>query len=232
MVEHEADCPPALMGEWLAEAGCEVMVCRPWAGDAVPELDAADGWLVLGGSMGAYDDERHDWLTVVKERFRQGAAAGAPMLGICLGHQLAAVALGGEVEVNPRGQQLGVLDVEWLPGAHLDPLFAGVATPRPAVHWNDDVVTALPPGGEVLARTARGEVQAARHAPTVWGVQWHPELDARVARSWVEGERDEARREDQERVLAEVTRAEIVLVPAWRPLAARWASGVSHDLHL
>ena len=226
VVEHEEDCPPALMGEWLVAAGCELVVCQAWAGDDVPELGAGDGWLVLGGSMGAHDEAHHPWLAVVKQRIREAADDGTPLLGICLGHQLAADALGGQVEVNERGQQLGLLQVGWEAEAHLDPLMASVATPRRASHWNHDVVTRLPEGGRLLATAPGGEVQAARHAPTVWGVQWHPELDARVARQWVESEHDEdqVRRQERERVAAEIADAEAELVSAWRPLARSFAA--------
>src|SRR5947208_16046333 len=114
--------------------------------------------VVMGGAMGANDDETHPWLAPVKELIRQGATGGVPTLGICLGHQLAAVALGGEVRPNPRGRQFGLFDVGWEPEAHLDPLFAPVATARRAVQWNDDVVTQMPDRARVMARVAAGEL--------------------------------------------------------------------------
>ena len=113
-----------------------------------------------------------------------------PVLGICLGHQLAAVALGGAAARNPRGQQFGLLDVGWTPEAHVDALMAPVATPRRGVQWNDDIVTALPPTAVVLARATTGEVQVARFAPTVWGVQLHPEVDEPILRPWAEHDRE------------------------------------------
>ena len=111
VVEHEDKCPPALVGDWLVEAGCALEVRRPYAGDDLPDLTAYDAFLVLGGPMGAGDDAKHGWLGPVKERVRDAVATGLPTLGICLGHQLIAVALGGTVERNPRGQQLGLLPV-------------------------------------------------------------------------------------------------------------------------
>ncbi len=118
------------------------------------------------------------------------ATAGVPVLGICLGHQLAAVALGGEVETNSRGQTFGLRTMGWTPDAHLDPLMSTVATPRRGVHWHDDVVTAVPEGAVVLAQTEGVEVQAARYAPTVWGVQHHPEVDADLIRPWADADRE------------------------------------------
>lgn len=224
-VEHEAMCPPALFGEWLAEAGCEVTVCRPWAGDEVPPLEEYAGWLVLGGSMNAQADHLAPWLPEVRARLAQAGRDGVPALGICLGHQLAALALGGTVEVNPAGQRVGLKDVGWTEEATSDPLVGDLATPRRAVQWNSDVVTALPGGAVALARL-EGEVQAARFAPTVWGVQWHPEVDRAVATSWARGDREDHlhRGIDQEALLASIESARHELDEAWRPLAHAFAA--------
>jgi len=98
------------MGEWLAEAGADLDVCRPYAGDRLPDdLTAHSGMVVLGGEMGAHDDETFPWLTDVKRLVVASVGASSPVLGICLGHQLVAAALGGDVGPNPHGQQIGVL---------------------------------------------------------------------------------------------------------------------------
>jgi GMP synthase (glutamine-hydrolysing) len=229
-VEHEADDPPAWFGVWLQDAGCELHVCQPWVGDQLPAtLEAYDGLLVMGGWMSAHHDAEVAWLIGVKELVREGAAKGVPTLGICLGHQVAAVALGGTVEKNRAGQQMGLLPVVWTGAADADPLFAAVATPRRGIHWNSDIVTALPPGAVLTAVAPSGEVQAARFAETVWGVQWHPEIDEPLLRRWVEEEPEQPRRAgvDAEAVLAEVARARSELDRAWQPLAERFAGLVA-----
>src|SRR5689334_19811156 len=105
VVQHQDDCPPALVGEWLLAEGRELDVRRPYAGDELPaDLTEHGALVVLGGSMGAHDDDTHPWLGPSKELVREAATQGTPTLGICLGHQLAAVALGGVVRPNPRGQ--------------------------------------------------------------------------------------------------------------------------------
>lgn len=225
VVQHETVCPPGWVGEWLTEAGATLDVRRPYAGDTLPAtLEDHAGMVVLGGTMGANDDADHAWLTDVKRLVRLAAEHLVPMWGICLGHQLAAVALGGEVVVNPRGQQIGVLDVGWTDDAAGDDLVAGVRRPTRAVQWNNDIVTRLPEGAVALARTPAGELQAARLAPTVWGVQWHPEAGGDVVRPWADGDRDEAieRGVDVERYVAEVTAAEAELRTTWAPLADRF----------
>jgi GMP synthase (glutamine-hydrolysing) len=228
VIEHEADAPAALFGEWMGDAGAELVVCRPWAGDEVPPLRgpegaAYDGWLVLGGEMGAEDDDVAPWLPVVRDRIAEAARTGVWVLGICLGHQLAAVATGGRVEVNPAGRRIGLYDVGWLPDADRDPLLGGLGASTRAVQWNNDVVVEPGEGARVLAAFDGGEVQAARFADTVWGVQWHPEVDRRVLESWAEGAHDDGAGRDVDEVLDEVEAAAEILERAWRPLAEAFA---------
>lgn len=220
VVQHEDQCPPGWFGRWLEDAGCVLDVRRPYAGVELPrDLHGHAGLLVLGGHMGAYDDARFGWLTRVKELVRHAATDGVPTLGICLGHQLVAVALGGSVTVNPRGQQLGVLPIGWRDEP--DELFASL--PRVGIQWNDDVVDSLPEGAVVLAGTEAGELQVVRFAPTVWGVQAHPEADCRIVEPWAE--HDRARQGDAaiDAALVEVVQAEPELLADWQRVAASLA---------
>lgn len=189
VVQHEDGCPPALIGKWLVEAGVDLDVRRAHAGEPLPsDLSGHEALVILGGEMGANDDAEHPWLTPTKQLARAAVRDAVPTLGICLGHQLIAAALGGTVGRNPRGRQVGVHDVGWTDAASTDPLLAPLATPRRAIHWNEDLVLTPPPEAIVLAATAFGEIQALRFAPTVWGVQWHPEATADIISSWVEFE--------------------------------------------
>jgi GMP synthase (glutamine-hydrolysing) len=218
------------MGEWLVEAGRLLDVRRPHRGDDLPaDLDRHSGLLVLGGEMGAYDDAAHPWLTQVKALIRDSSPDGPPVLGICLGLQLATVALGGEVRVNPLGQQIGVLDVGWTPAAYDDPVLGPLAREDgavPAVQWNNDVVTELPPGAVLLAETGRAELQAARLAPHVWGVQWHPEAGVEIIAPWAEHDRDAAagRGVDLDGYVQDVADARESLRAAWVVLAQGFAA--------
>jgi GMP synthase (glutamine-hydrolysing) len=225
VVEHQATCPPGWVGEWLTEAGLDLDVRRPYLGDDLPEdVTGHAAMIVLGGSMGADDDAQHPWLTPVKELIRRAAADRTPTLGICLGHQLCASALGGRVERNPRGQQVGVLNVGWTLDVADDRLLGPMAGAVRAVQWNNDIVTETPPGTVVLAQTDNGEIQAARFAPSVWGVQWHPEVGEEIVRNWAESDRDEAaeRGVDLDGYVAAVGAATDELRATWRQLAERF----------
>ena len=148
VVEHEDKCPPALVGDWLAEAGCALEVCRPYAGDELPALDGVRRPAGPGRPDGR-PRRRAARLARPGEGAgaRRGRATALPTLGICLGHQLIAVALGGTVGTQParpaaraarrrldrRGRRRRAARVRW-------------PRPRRGVQWNDDVVTALPDG--------------------------------------------------------------------------------------
>lgn len=228
-VEHEDSCPPALVGDWLTEAGCTLEVCRPYLGDALPALTSYDGVLVLGGEMGAGDDDRHAWLGPLKAGIREAVAAGTPVLGICLGHQLVAAALGGVVERNPRGQTVGLQPVGWTEEAATDDWVGGRVGGERAIHWNNDVVVTLPEGAVVLARTPDGEVQVARFGPRAWGIQAHPEAHAGIIRRWLENDREDevGRGFDAHAVLAAIDEAGPALTSYWKPMATRFAELVA-----
>jgi GMP synthase-like glutamine amidotransferase len=229
VVQHQELCPPGWVGAWLVEEGLRLDVRHPYAGDSLPaDLTGHDGLLVLGGQMGANDDDAQPWLGTTKALIRRGADTGVPVLGICLGHQLAAVALGGEVVVNAAGARRGVLDVTWGAEGADDPVLG--ACGASAVFWHHDVVTRPPEGTRVLARAHTGELVAARYAPTVWGVQCHPEAGPEIVTGWAAKDRALATSTDEvddvDAALSAVTGARAELDLAWRPLATGFAEQV------
>lgn len=233
VVQHQDDCPPALIGTWLVEEGCVLDVRRPYAADSLPsDLSDHAALIVLGGSMGADDDASHDWLAATKQLIRIAARDEVPTLGICLGHQLATSALGGTVEVNAQGRQFGVLPMGWTNAARDDPLVGSV--PSRVIHWNNDVVTTLPPGARALAHAPDGTLQAARLSETVWGLQSHPEVDQAIVERWADDERDEIGTDLVDSALAEMTAAGPELEQEWRPVARAFRALVArasgHDI--
>ena len=218
VVQHEDDCPPAWFGTWMAAAGATLDVRRPYAGEALPaDLSEHSGLLVLGGAMNATDELATPWLVPTKALVREAVESEVPVLGICLGHQIVADALGGTVEPNPNGTQRDLLAHAWTREAADDLVFG--SRPSPAAHWNNDVVTAPPPGAAVLARAPGGEIQALRFGVRAWGIQSHPEVDEQILAAWAE--------EDQVEVgpfLAAVAAARDALDTAWRPVAVAFAT--------
>lgn len=227
VIEHEAQCPPGWVGDWLVEAGLALDVRRPYRGEPLPDdLDGHCAMVVLGGSMDAYADAQYGWLTPTKELVRVAATDGTPTLGICLGHQLVAVALGGRAEKNPLGQQMGVLPIGWLPEADVDDLFGEMTDIQVAVQWNCDIVVELPDAAVVLARTAQDEIQVARFGAAMWGVQMHPEVDAQTVARWADDDRDDCLEQgiDVDAYLAQIVDAHDELREAWSRVTQRFAA--------
>lgn len=229
VVQHEAQCTADWFGQWWAEAGLGLQVVRGDLDDEVPEdLGGSAGLVVLGGEMGANDDATHPWLTATKGLIAQVVAREAPFLGICLGHQLAAVALGGAVERNPLGEAVGLTPVARTGAGRRDELLGLVQDGVPALQWNRDVVTRMPPGGQVLARAPDASVQAARYGVRAWGVQFHPEASAGTFRRWTSDPAlvaAQARRGvDVEHVARSIEAATPALRAVWRPVALAFAA--------
>jgi GMP synthase (glutamine-hydrolysing) len=226
VVEHEAMAPAAWLGEWLEECGLELVVSRPYAGEALPrDVTGHRGLLVLGGSMDSWDDAASPWLPRTRDLVRDAEARGVPVLGICLGHQIAAAALGGEAGRNPAGGTVAVLPVCWGPEAERDPLFGPVRSASRAVHWNNDVVLRLPEGARVVARSPDGAIQAARFGRHTWGVQCHPEVSPAVVEEWVaaDGAKFEEAGFDMAAFLDAVHQHADALARDWFPLARSFA---------
>ena len=188
VVQHEDGCPLGRFDGWLRAAGARVSVVRPDCGEPLPALGRVDGLIVLGGSMSATDDDRSPWLPAVRRLLAAAVEARLPTLGVCLGHQLLAVASGGAVAPNPAGKQLGVLPIGLRRQATEDALFAPLlgGDGPVSIQWNDDIVVGVPDGVVVLAATPDGTPQALRVGEWAWGVQFHPEVDAAIVRAWAE----------------------------------------------
>lgn len=234
VVQHEDNCPPGWFGDWLTAAGLQLDVLEAQRGRAIPAalVDHA-GLLVLGGEMGATDDDTVRWLAPTRALIATTVAGGSPFLGICLGHQLAAVALGGEVTRNPHGHGTGVTPYSPTPEAATDPLFGRLAPGLPAIQWNNDIVSTLPDQASLLGRSPDGTVQVARYGPRAWGVQFHPEASPAIFRSWTTDKPSarEARADgiDVFGAAATVEEYAVELRRAWEPLARRWARVVKES---
>ncbi|MGL5929163.1 MAG: type 1 glutamine amidotransferase [Dermatophilaceae bacterium] len=241
VVQHEPDAPLAWLREWWAAEGLGVEVVRGDLGERMPPRVEHDGLVVLGGAMGAHDDARHPWLAPTKALIRDVVQRDVPLLGVCLGHQLAAAALGGRCGPNPAGRTVGLAPVQLTAAGATDPLLRGF-NGLDAVHYNDDVVSALPRRAQVLATLPGGAPQAVRFGIRAWGVQFHPEASPEVFASWVEADppvvphhrRVGARAEPVAtgrdlvaELVADVAASEERLRAAWQPLARRFAELVT-----
>ena len=157
-----------------------VHTVKPLAGQPLPDHDEVAGAVVMGGPMGVDETDRHPALAAEREWLAEAARREMPVLGICLGAQLLACALGAEVRAG-EGPELGFAPVEILDSE--DPILGALAPSTTVLHWHGDVFD-LPDGAQPLARSAKTEHQAFRHGST-WGVLFHPEADFALLEAWL-----------------------------------------------
>ena len=152
-------------------------------GDPLPALDAVDGVVTLGGEQSVRDVEAYDYLVAETALLRDAVDREVPVLGICLGSQLLAHALGADVR-RASGRSVEWRALRPTPAGAEDPLVRALGDGEiPALHWNEDVFD-LPEGAvELLDRPAEG-VEAFRAGRCAWGFQYHPDVDAAALDDW------------------------------------------------
>jgi GMP synthase-like glutamine amidotransferase len=181
IIQNDHRVPPGVFGEILREMKIPFRTVHPYAGDALPALAETPAVLILGGYMGVHDEADYPFLIPLKRFIRDAAEAGTPLLGSCLGGQLLAQVLGGEVRSHQCGEK-GLQEICLTSAGQNDPLFAGLPATFAAFEWHNDSFT-VPPGALHLAASAACPGQAFRYR-NAWGVQFHPEVDAAIIESW------------------------------------------------
>ena len=163
---------------WFARA-CGEVTLQPvelHAGESPPPIAGYDGVIMTGSPLSVTAPT--PWMERAADFMVEAAEQGRPVLGVCFGHQLLAWRHGARVAKNPAGRELGTVRVRAAPIAGRgSPLFAGFPARFEVQATHDDVVEEAE-GLEVLARNERCGVQALSLGPRLFGVQFHPEMDA------------------------------------------------------
>lgn len=175
VIQHHDDDLVGAVATALDHHGVEIVFCRTWNDDPVPRtLDAYDGLVVLGGSMGVWDRPRPGHLDQELALLKATVEAGKPVMGLCLGSQLLAHALGGEVHAN-SATEIGWHEVTRHDNATGDELLHDLPTSFFAFQWHNDQFE-IPPGAVPLASSPRCW-QAFRFGANAYGLQFHLEVD-------------------------------------------------------
>jgi GMP synthase (glutamine-hydrolysing) len=183
-LQHVACEKPGLIGDALARVGVAVDLVRTFAGEPVPpDLGDAAGLLVMGGPMSVYEADRLPHLRAELALLERALAAGVPILGVCLGSQLLAAALGARVAPGPR-KEIGWFPVSLTDEAASDPLWHGLPRELVGYHWHGDRFD-LPRGAVALASSALTPVQAFRHGEHAYGILFHMEVNATIVADMV-----------------------------------------------
>lgn len=147
-----------------------------------PTLDGYDGIIVLGGAMCLRESGDYPHLEYEVELLQTAVERKMPVLGICLGAQLLAKALGATVSKNPT-KEIGWYDVQVSAAAAQDPVMRCFGPSEHIFQWHGDTFT-LPERAVHLARTTSCENQAFRYGDTVYGFQFHLEVDRPIIKRW------------------------------------------------
>jgi GMP synthase (glutamine-hydrolysing) len=187
-LRHLDHDPPGLLELPLRERGWDLEVrsvaedAWEFAGLASPDLDLL---LVLGGTDGAYEADRVPFLVPEVAMLGERLRLGFPVLGICLGAQLMAAALGARVYKGPA-QEIGWLPVTPTPAGEADSFFPLLVTPSPVtLQWHGDTFDP-PVGTTALGESAAYAAQGFRHGALSYALQFHPEVPFDDLPTWIE----------------------------------------------
>lgn len=180
---------PSLIAEYATERGFELTIVPLYDKYSIPNVATYDALVILGGSMGVYEDYRgkEDELTAIRAH-----VGVVPMLGICLGAQLIAHAMGARVfphVVNgKRCKQIGYYDVELTENGKQSPLFAGFQQTFKALQWHGDTFD-MPKGAQLLATDSECPHQAFS-CMNAFGIQFHVEATPEIVEDWLHEDRE------------------------------------------
>ena len=222
-VENLGTIADALEGAALAWQYVRVDKDQP-----VPrDMKGAGGLIVMGGPMGVYQTERYPWLRDEMALINDAIARNIPVLGVCLGAQILAAALGAKVERNPNGKEIGWHPIRVAAAAKQDRLLCDLPESMTPFHWHGDIFE-LPAGAVSLASSEKTPCQAFRYGDKTWGFQFHFEVTSEAVGAMAEAFAKEL---DREKIAPDKMIARAVeFAPALEKIAdqvfSRWASPI------
>jgi GMP synthase-like glutamine amidotransferase len=174
----------------LAACGAKISTTRFFENPTLPPLDSLDLVIAMGGPMSVNDEAEHPWLVAEKQFIRDAVQRGTPVLGVCLGAQLIASALGARVYRNAQ-KEIGWFPIEAVPAST-----GGSRFPFPeklnVFHWHGETFD-LPHGAVHLARSAATQHQAFQVGRRTLALQFHLEVTPDAVQAFVDHCGDELR---------------------------------------
>lgn len=184
ILQHMDHDHPGRFADFFAEDGLIPVPVRLFEGEPIPSLAAYDMMFVLGGAQDTWEEDKFPWLAAEKEAIREWVWERAkPYFGVCLGHQLLATALGGEVAKADVGE-VGVCEVTTTPDGLAHPLFSGVTPTMKVMQWHHAEVKRVPQSAQVLAASATTAVQSLAVDTHALSTQFHCEFSPQTVAGW------------------------------------------------
>jgi GMP synthase-like glutamine amidotransferase len=183
IITHLPDRAVGLVRDCLRAAGCAVTERNSGDRTPLPSLEEISGVVSLGGRQSATQVDGDPFLTAEVRLLAQALERGVPVLGMCLGAQLLAVAAGGRVRAMGR-MNAGWPELDALPSAGRDPVFGAFPARLPVLKWHEDVID-LPPEADELGTTPGPGAALFRIGPAAWGSQPHLELTPAMLDGWL-----------------------------------------------
>lgn len=183
IVQHAPFEHPAVIRRALEAQGTPTLTLHPYLGDDYPDRKDIAGMISLGGPMHANDDEENPWIPRECRLLRECVLEELPVVGVCLGGQMMARALGGRVEKN-HTVELGWFPIELNSLGASDPVLSAAGSNPVVYHWHEDTFH-LPEGAQLLAQSQACARQAYRIGDHAYGFQFHPEADHQLLHEWL-----------------------------------------------
>ena len=184
LVLQQIECEHAgLLGDFLREKGISAHTVKPYLGDAIPDPNRYEAMVVLGGPPNVYQVDEYPFLAKEDTAIKRAVEKDVPLLGICLGGQLLAKALGAGVSQNPV-KEIGFYRVDLTDEGLEDKLFSRCGTHLDVFQWHGDTFD-IPEGAVKLAGSPLCANQGFRYGRRAYGLQFHVEVTPAMVASWI-----------------------------------------------
>ncbi|MDZ7262692.1 MAG: type 1 glutamine amidotransferase [candidate division KSB1 bacterium] len=189
ILQHVSPEGPGLIRQWLEENSQQFVICHLWQEPIIQDSKDIRGLIIMGGPMSANDEQQYPFLRSELQLIETCLRQDLPILGICLGSQLLAKALGAQVYRGPK-PEIGWYPIYFSQEAQTDDLFKGEPGQCWVFHWHGETFD-LPKGAKLLASSAAYPHQAFKYENHAYGLQFHLEMTEEMINEWVKINKEE-----------------------------------------